>query len=437
MKEINRREFVAGLSGAGIILASSPLLGGFHGWPAKSESPKILLYSGWNTKNIGDQGHTPGTLYFLETYFPEAAITLWLANTNDETISILMKRFPAIGMVRGRMDRQGKADNQELQEAFDGTDLLIHNSGMSYNSFWPAPSILEACINRDKAICLYGQSFDGFKKEDKEHMVSHLSKAKAIYCRDTESYYYLRKIGVSAPILEFGPDGCFGIDLRNDAKAEAYLKKHGLEPKKYITVTIRTNVSGGATPLTLEEMETGYSGGEREDPMAQVDLWAAKLREVIIHWVKDTGLKVLIVPEVEREIVPGKQWIYDRLPADIRDHVVHMDEWWNMDMACSIYRSAHTVVNLEPHSCIMALANGTPIIHYYSPQHGLKAWMFRDIGLPEWLIDIDREPAVHALEALMGIHHDYKRARAKVKRAMTFVESRSSEAIQDIKKLLG
>ncbi len=415
MKPINRREFVAGLSGASLMLATTPVLGRFYSRSGHGASPKILLYSGWNTKNIGDQGHTPGTLYYLDTYFPEASITLWLSKTNDETIALLKKRFPKIRMVSGSMDKQGKADNMELQEAFDGTDLLMHNSGMHYNSFWPAPSILEACINNDTPICLYGQTFDGFKKEDKERMISNLSKAKAIYCRDNESYYYLRKIGVSTPILEFGPDGCFGIDLRNDAKAETYMKNHGLASREFITVTIRTNVSGGAMPLTLDEMEAGYSGGEREDPMAQVNLWAAKLREVIIHWVKNTGLKVLLVPEVEREIVQGKQWIYDRLPVDIRENVVHMAEWWNMDMACSIFRFAHTVVNVEPHSCIMALANGTPIIHFFSPQHGLKAWMFRDIGLPEWLIDIDREPATTAIEALMGIYDDYDRALAKVR----------------------
>ena len=48
---------------------------------------KVLLYSGWNTHNIGDQGHTPGTLRFLEKNFPEAIITVWLYKTNDEQVS--------------------------------------------------------------------------------------------------------------------------------------------------------------------------------------------------------------------------------------------------------------------------------------------------------------------------------------------------------------
>lgn len=172
----------------------------------------LLLYSGWNTKNIGDQGHTPGTLRFLEKYFPEADITVWLSSTNEETNTILMNRFPKIRIVRGTMDIYGQTDSSQLAKSFQAADLVIHNSGMAFNSFWKAPSILKACNRNSKPIVLFGQSFDGFKPEDEGFMVQQLSRAAAIYCRDTESYLYLRRIGVDAHILEFGPDGCFGID---------------------------------------------------------------------------------------------------------------------------------------------------------------------------------------------------------------------------------
>jgi len=35
---------------------------------------------------------------------------------------------------------------------------------------------------------------------------------------------------VTSSILEFGPDGCFGIDVRDDATADT----HGLKPKEFI-----------------------------------------------------------------------------------------------------------------------------------------------------------------------------------------------------------
>jgi len=48
-----------------------------------TERPKVLLNSGWAFINIGDIGHTPGTLRFLEQYWHEAQVTLWLAHANE------------------------------------------------------------------------------------------------------------------------------------------------------------------------------------------------------------------------------------------------------------------------------------------------------------------------------------------------------------------
>lgn len=438
MPPIDRRDFLGKLSACSFLLlpsaASTPI-------PLFSQAPsKILLYSGWNTKNIGDQGHTPGTLRFLEQHFPEAQLTVWLSSTNEETNELLRKRFPHISIVRGKMDIHGKTESPELAKAFETADVVIHNSGMAFNSFWKAPSILEACNRNNKAIVLYGQSFDGFKPEDEGFMVRQLSQAAAIYCRDTESYQYLRRIGVRSSILEFGPDGCFGIDLRNDQKAQAYMKQHGLESKKFLVAIIRTNTPAGARPKTLPSWDVGDRSQNPWDPSSddaiQSEEWARKIRQIIIHWVKETNLPVLLAPEVEKEIIHAKRLLYDRLPADIQAKVVHKAEWWNMDEACSIYRQAHTLVSAEPHSLIMALANRTPIIHLFSRRHGLKAWMFRDIGLSEWLHDIDHAAASQAIAELMQIYENYERALAKVDRAMAFVEQRGKEMIGDIKRLL-
>jgi len=398
-----------------------------------NSSPKIVLQSGWNTGNIGDQGHTPGTLRFLSQHFPEARITIWIRSTNDETNKLLTDRFPGIQIVMGDMDKFGKCTSKELQLAFDQCNLVIQNSGMVYNSFWRPGDLPEACNRNNKPYCLYGQSFDGFKEEDRKRMVPELSKAKAIYCRDVESYYYLRQIQVKPKILEWGPDGCFGMDLTNDSKALAYMAKQGLEMKKFITVLVRTNTGGKPDPSwDIGDTSQNPWNPTKEDA-EQEELWMGKIREVIIHWVRTTGLKVFLAPEVKKEIFHGKRVIYDKLPKDVQGHVVHKTEWWNMDEACSMHKFSHTLISNEPHSEIMALAHGTPIIHYFSKRHGLKAWMFRDIGLPEWLLDIDEEPASRAIRVLDEINENYAEAEVKIKRAMQVVEKRSSEMIGDIK----
>ena len=44
-------------------------------------------------------------------------------------------------------------------------------------------------------------------------------------------------------MLEFGPDGCFGIDVRDDERGLATMKNLGLEERKFITLQLRTNTA--------------------------------------------------------------------------------------------------------------------------------------------------------------------------------------------------
>jgi polysaccharide pyruvyl transferase WcaK-like protein len=382
------------------------------------EGGGVLLYSGWATTNIGDIGHTPGTLRYLEEFCPRIPVTLWLRKSNEAIVQMLRSRFPQVPIVEGKLDRAGRADDLDLQAAFDRCRLLLHNSGMHYNAFWPPPEhLLTACRAHHKEIGLYGQSFDGFAPEDEDRLVGLLSGASFIYTRDVESLVYLRHAGVSAPILEFGPDGCFGIDVRDDAAATRFLEVHDLEPRRFITVTLRSDA---------RVRDEGTNDGQL------AERWATRLREVVTSWVRETGMRVLLAPEVEKEIEAARRLILGRLPPDVRSRVVLRETFWNVDEAASVYDRAHTVISMEPHSCIIALAFGTPAIHYYSRLHGVKAWMFRDVGLPEWLISIDDDRPANVVSALGAIDTDYARATEKVRRAMAFVDRRSAEMMATV-----
>lgn len=383
----------------------------------------ILLYSGWQTVNIGDVGHSPGTLRYLEEADPDAELTLWLSQANPAVVRMLRQRFPRVSLVRGTLDAEGRASTPSLQQAFARADLLICNSGMHFNRFWDGPvDLLRACVHQRKRFGLYGQSFDGFATEDRPAMRRLLSEAAFIGTRDVDSLYYLRRMGVHRPRMAFVPDGCFGIDVQDHAAADRFLGRCELEPGRYMTLTIRTHspkLGGGSSALNPARP----TEAQRRENQA----WARSLRRVIVYWIRRTGLPVLLAPEVDKEIPAAKDFLLDRLPPAMRPWVHHRDTFWNVDEAASVYARARLVLSMEPHSCIIALANGTPAIHWYSQCHGVKAGMFRDIGLPEWLFDIDRDPVGAIAGEADWIHRHQPEARRRVAYAMQGVHQKAHE----------
>ncbi|MFN7614178.1 MAG: polysaccharide pyruvyl transferase family protein, partial [Phycisphaerae bacterium] len=64
--------------------------------------------------------------------------------------------------------------------------------------------------------------------------VELLSGAKFVYFRDSKSLEFAKQRGCASPLMEYGPDGAFATDLRDDAKATAFLKANGLEDGQFL-----------------------------------------------------------------------------------------------------------------------------------------------------------------------------------------------------------
>lgn len=419
---IDRRHFIATLTAA---LGGSAL-------NAASQPKTIVLQSAWDTVNIGDIGHTPGTLRVIEEHLPDVKVIVWAAKVDDRVIAMLQKRFPRVVFLQGNL--AGKtAKDEALRSAITGCDLFIRNSGMGQDT-----SYMEFCRKIGKPYGLYGQSFfpsmvEGAGADERKAL---LNAASFIYCRETKTLKILRSAGIKTPVLEFGPDGCFGIDVRDEERGLATMKKLGLEDRKFITIQLRTNTAKlpGVDDKRTPKLNPLHPTPEQ---IADDERRAAVYRDLITQWVKTTGLKVLIAPEVKKEMEHNKRLLHDPLPEDIRRHVVNLDYFWNSDEAASVFARAHTAVCHEPHSLIIALANGTPVIHTYSEFHSPKCWMFADIGLPEWLLEFDSTPATKMMDTLAAIHADYPAALAKVKKAMDFVHERQADGMKTVRKAIG
>lgn len=420
MNHPSRRHFIASITAA---------LGGSV-FAAEGKPKTILLQSAWDTVNIGDIGHTPGTLRVIEEHLPEVKIVLWAMKLDERVTAMLKRRFPKVEILQGKLDGKGAKDIQ-LQEAIKGCDLFIRNSGMGQDL-----TFMQFCQKHGKAYGLFGQSYFPSMVEGKgaEERIALLNGASFIYTRETKTLAILQGAGIKTATLQFGPDGCFGIDVRDDERGLATMKKLGLEDRKFITLQLRTNT---AKLPGVDDTRTPKLNPLHPTPaqIADDERRAAKYRELVTLWVKKTGLKVLIAPEVKKEMGHNKRLIHDPLPPEIQKHVVNLDEFWNADEAASIFARAHTIVCHEPHSPIIALANDTPIIHTYSEFHSPKCWMFKDIGLPEWLLEMDETPVEKMAETLFAIDADYPAAQAKVKKAMTYVHECFAGSMKVVKAL--
>lgn len=399
-----------------------------HAWPDSKKKKTVLLQCAWAVKNIGDIGHTPGTLRFLEQYLPEAHVILWAMNTTPPVDAMLKKRFPNLEIVKGSISEADGA----VQEAIARSDFFLRGPGMGQST-----DFMKYCTKIGKPWGLQGQSYFPTMVTGKgaEQRIALLNSAAFIYCRDSKTLQTLKDAGVNPPVLEFAPDGCFGIDVRDEERALARMKKHGLEEKKFITIQLRTHspTSPGVDDKRPQKLNPLHPTPEN---IADDTRRGKVYQDLIAMWVKETGGKVVIAPEVYKEMEYNKKFIYDPLPENLKKHVVNFDEFWNVDEACSFYARAHTVICHEPHTPIMALAMGTPMMHTFSEFHSPKCWMFKDIGLEEWAPEFDSTPAEKMFEILMGVHQDYGAAQQKVKKAMAYVEERAASQMNVLRGVI-
>lgn len=400
------------------VLRGSLALGGLaalgRARAAEGKPPTITLISGWQTVNIGDVAHTPGVLDLLAKYVPAAQVILWPGGKLDrDVVSLLEKNFPKL---------QISADVDEIRAK---TDLLLHGSGPSVVR---ADRLVAWHKATEKPYGIYGVTVS-----DPKVCAEALRHARFVFTRETTSIERIKKAGIEGPQLGFGPDGTFALAMRNDAAAAKFLNENDLVEGKFICVVPRLRytpyhkIRGITDPKALEEWKRKDAHNER---FAEKD--HAKARTAIIRWVRETGGKVLLVPEMTYELEIMQPLLVDPLPEDVKKHVVRRTTYWMPDEAASTYAKARAVLSYECHSPIMACAVGTPTFYLRQPEDTIKGQMYYDIGLKDWVFEIDEATGENIADRLMEVHHDYAGAKRYLASAMKTVDTRLQESMRTI-----
>ena len=407
------------------------LSGTLCGVAAAGDRPRrILLRSSWQTVNIGDIAHTPGLLATLERELPEVEITLWPSSVAGGVEEMLRRRFPRLRIA---------ADRAAVDTAFADCDLLLHGSGPSLVAEKDVARWRDAT---GKPFGVYGITLPRTastattpaSKETLARTIALLGDARFVFFRDTPSLALARDLGCRCSVMGFGPDGAFGTDLRDDGRADAFLAANGLEPGRFLCCIPRLRY----TPYwSIQEKNRPFDPVKhaRNEAMREHD--HAPLREAIARVVRETGLKVLVCPEDRTQMALGRERLVERLPDDVRRSVVWRPDYWLTDEAISTYVKSAGLFGNEMHSPIMCIGKGVPAIVCRFAEQTSKGLMWRDIGLGDWLFDLDDEADVRRVpDAVVEMAKNPVESRQRAAKARRFVEERLRAAMQTIAKAM-
>ena len=236
---------------------------------------------------------------------------------------------------------------------------------------------------------------------------------------------------MKAPITEWSPDAAFASDLRDDARAETFLRANNLQDGQFMCCISRLR----NTPFwKMPTHNTPFDAQKhaRNEEMKMHD--HAPLIEAIIAVTRQTPLKVLLCPEDESQMQITRDNLLVHLPADVRERVVWRENFWLPDEAISVYRRSAGLFGHEMHSPILCIGNGIPAIVCRWAEQSSKGFMWRDIGLGDWLFDFDDEADLPRLApVVLKMAQDPQGAKIKAQKARELVFERFTQTMSIVR----
>lgn len=402
---MNRRDFFHVVLAAGLGAASLE---------AQENNPfRILLRSSWQTVNIGDIAHTPGMLALLEEHRPAAQVTLWPNRLDRGVEGILRGRFPKLRIAKSVAEREA---------AMAECDFFLHGSG-------PALAGTKEMLLAQAAGKPYGVAGVTLSDEEIRDRRELLAGARFVFLRDTDSMRALQASGITGPQIGFGPDATFAIDLRDDAAAARLLEEHQLEPGKFLCAIPRLRwtpyweIHPGSVKPNAERIRVNEEFAGKDH---------AKIREGITGWVRETGMRVLLAPEMSYAVPLLRPLLFEKLPEDVKPHVTWLDRYWLTAEACSVYARAAAIVSMEQHSLIMGVAAGVPSVLVRQPTDTRKGRMWYDLAMTDWVFEVDDSTGAEIAARLVEIGRRPAAARALAMKARALSRKRMADMIAAI-----
>ena len=126
-----------------------------------------------------------------------------------------------------------------------------------------------------------------------------------------------------------------------------------------------------------------------------------------------------------------------QLPEAVKKRVVWRSNYWLTDEALSVYIRSSGLFGNELHSAIMCIGNGIPAIICRWAEQTSKGTMWRDIGLGDWLFDLDDDSQVRGVpHTVLAMARDQEGSRRKAEAARARVIQLHNESMNVLKREL-
>jgi hypothetical protein len=413
---MNRRRFLQ----ASIAAAASAAVPGSTdaALAAGPRKPRVLLRNGWQSINVGDVAHYVGMLELFRKYGIEADVRLWTSNMENGAAELFKKFFPEVPFFN---------DAASIATAFKECDFLLHGSG---SGFVAQKDVAKWVEETNKPFGVMGISLPGAGPATFEL----LNKADFAYFRDGVSAGTAAEKKCLAPVHGWGPDTAFGVvKTRDDPAATAYLQANSLEAGKFLCCIPRYRW----TPRWLVKKGQPFDAAKDARNQERKDPDHAPYREAIIRVTRETEMKVLIASEDMTQVALGKEVLYDPLPDDVKKKVVWRDRFCQLPGALSTLALSAGQFGNEMHSPIMCIANGVPATVGRWDEQTQKGFMWKDIGLEDWLFTMDDAAQVARIpETILGIAKNPAAAKARAEAARKLVVQKQDEQFATLKTSL-
>jgi len=370
---------------------------------------KVICY------NIGTAAHPYGNLAVLQKHLPEAKVTVWADAPLDDALADWMRRrFPEAPVVTGTL-KKGIASTPELAAAVKEADLFLVSSGNS----------IAASVER---------SMKEFRSATGKPAAAYAigcyrSILPAVKTLDSASFRDSKALklaeGAENERICWAPDAVFDFDCADEAFAGEFLRKHQLKAEEFVCcipgqrVTPRWEFFGGPVLPRAVKLNAAFAAHDQ-----------ALLREAIIRVVRRWKKQVLLCAEQIPEMALLEP-LYRSLPEDVAKSCVVLPTFWGPAEALAVYRRSIAVFGIEMHSQVMALGSGIPSAVFRHKGFGSKSNMWADIGVPEWLLDIDdTDSTAKALAILDDLLADPAAARKKVRLCRERIDAAAEAAVR-------